>query len=392
MSQWPPATVTPPTTSSWRILPSCHGRARPAAWYGSGKRCRSRMSSRWNSRPSASRIPMSSQEESPLLVGGQVAERERQNPRRSQQRDLSLRCGEEAVSASGTEGSWDPLRPLQPSRRLWGPDASERGEGGERSSMWMQTPPPRYLIPPAGNCELQPTKRVRSRPSWASVRPPAQRAPLPYPFAHIGFTGEVNPRDVAFLLSWGISRNALRQAFAFALNELATLYRNHTPLTLRVVPHFSACHLPRLAFVYHWSLPPPTPPFAGSHKSFPLFLSLAKLCHRLSGGHCQQTTTTYPVLMDVWPGTLGKFAGAEVLTWDNFPTWPLSPWPRERRLWVLTYGAPERCVTLYLNSDVQPTDMHVRLRALFVQALRLVGHQPQLSHFDMWVRLRIAHL
>ena len=67
------------------------------------------------------------------------------------------------------------------------------------------------------------------------------RAPLPYPYAQIGLTGVVTPRDVSFLLSRGITRKALRHAVSFVMNEVA-LHCDHTSLTLPLVPCFSTCH------------------------------------------------------------------------------------------------------------------------------------------------------
>ena len=238
-------------------------------------------------------------------------------------------------------------------------------------------------------------------------------APSPYPYVQIGFTGEISPHDVSLILSRGVTRSAFRQIVTFLLNELAALYRNHAPLSLPVVPHFLACHTASAVHTFHWSPLPSTLRSAESWTSHQL--------HSPGWPHpalLRIMTNIVPFVFCLLGGVTGVLDVADLrrhlplqywrtfgavhpeslrdvtmLLWDNFPdVQPPGPWPRRRRLWGLTYGSPERTITLYLTPDKRPIAEHVRLRTLFVQALRLVGHQPQLTYIDLWVRLRAAQL
>ena len=62
------------------------------------------------------------------------------------------------------------------------------------------------------------------------------------------------------------------------------------------------------------------------------------------------------------------------------PTSALGPW-------ALEHGSPTHYISLFLGRHVRPSDSHVLLRAMIVQALRLVGYLPKASHMDLWIRL-----
>ena len=98
-------------------------------------------------------------------------------------------------------------------------------------------------------------------------------APLPYPYAMIGLTGEVTPHDVSFLLSRGSSL-AARGIFCFerGVSSVPAVYRDHASLTLPVVPCFLACHDQRHVYVYHWTPPPVTLLCSSSSSSWALYL------------------------------------------------------------------------------------------------------------------------
>ena len=238
-------------------------------------------------------------------------------------------------------------------------------------------------------------------------------ATSPYPYVQIGFTGEISPQDVSLILSRGMTRNALRHVVTFLLNELAALHRDHHSLTLPVVPHFSACHPATAVYTFHWSPLPTTLRSAASWTSHQLhapgwphpallmiMINVIPFVYRVPvciAGVLDGRDLRRHLPLQYWwtfdPVRPESLRGVTELLWDNFPNMPPpDPWPVRRRLWELSYGAPERTITLYILPDGKPRTEHVRLRTLFVQALRLVRHQPQLTYTDLWVRLRAAQL
>ena len=77
--------------------------------------------------------------------------------------------------------------------------------------------------------------------------PQSISGPLPYVQVHMGFTGEMSPRDVTLFLDRGITRKALRALVAFVLRMVDATHFRHSLPEFKVTPDF--CKISKRSFM-----------------------------------------------------------------------------------------------------------------------------------------------
>ena len=172
---------------------------------------------------------------------------------------------------------------------------------------------------------------------------------------------------MALLLPRGITRTALHHAVSYVLNEVAALHRNHSFLTLPVVPSFSVRHDPRSAYVSHWTAHPTSlmctwfwalqtmeaPGWPHSALLQVLSIIVSFSVHVTSTVACHRDLATHRLRLPMqhwWVGPDSQrreVQDVDALLWDSAAVTPPPPWDTARCFWVLGYGHPECTIALY---------------------------------------------
>uniref|UniRef100_A0A7S4LFF8 Uncharacterized protein n=1 Tax=Eutreptiella gymnastica TaxID=73025 RepID=A0A7S4LFF8_9EUGL len=167
------------------------------------------------------------------------------------------------------------------------------------------------------------------------------------------------------------------------LNEVAALYRGHTSLTLPVLPWFLVYYDQRSVYAFHWTLPPtslmccscwrsqvleaPRWPHSALFRILSTIVPFSVHVPSAVAGHRDPATQRLHLPMQYWwvgqDSQRRDISSATALLWDSPTVPPPPPWNTGRRLWVLSYGRPERSMVLYVPHAHPLVNDHVSLRA-----------------------------